>query len=281
MDFTLAISIINQLKTAGVESITWTGGGEPTLHPRFDDIISYAHAIGMKQGLYTHGGHIDENRANLLKHVMTWVYISLDECTPEDYKQTKGVNFFDKIMTGIGYLLDARGMATIGLGFLLHRDNWQKMNDMVTLGERLGVDYIQFRPTILYHQDNPDVPAEYTNWLSEVIDCLQAYDGLDHILADVERFKMYRDWNGRSYTTCHWAGVQTVITPNGKMWTCVNLREHAEDEIGDLSVEPFADIWQRRKTKCVNGQCRILCRGHVANLTLDSVFTEPLHSSFV
>lgn len=281
MDFDLAISILNQLKAAGVESVTWTGGGEPTLHPRFDDIVTYAHAIGLQQGIYTHGGHITEHRANILKHVMTWVYISLDECTAEDYKATKGVSFFNKILDGIGYLMTARGTATIGVGFLLHRHNWQKMNDMVTLGERLEVDYIQFRPTVLYSQERPNMPNEDTGWLTAVIDALQAYEDLPHILADVERFKMYRDWQAHPYAVCHWAGVQTVITPNGKLWTCVNLREHSGDELGDLSMESFSTIWARRQTKCVDGQCRVMCRGHIGNLTLDTVFTEPHHSAFI
>jgi len=281
MDFDLAISIVNQLKAAGVQSITWTGGGEPTLHPRFNDIVQYAHNTGLQQGLYTHGGHINEHRAGILRHVMSWVYISLDECTAADYRRVKGVDYFKRAKAGINHLLSAQGTAVIGVGFLLHCDNWQKMNDMVMLGEKLGVDYVQFRPTVLYAQDNPDTPAEYTNWLDEVISGLQAYEGAPHILADTERFQMYRDWNGRTYDICHWSAVQTVITPNGKMWTCVNLREHTGDELGDLSQEPFADIWQRRQRKCVDSQCRVMCRGHIGNLTLDTVMTRPAHHAFI
>src|SRR5512139_2684048 len=71
MDTTLALSIIDQLDDAGVKSITWTGGGEPTLHHEFNWIVEYA-SSRIDQGLYTNGAHINAERAALLKERMTW-----------------------------------------------------------------------------------------------------------------------------------------------------------------------------------------------------------------
>src|SRR5512139_761362 len=46
MDDGLAFALIDQLKAAGVRSITWTGGGEPSLHPHFDAIVKYTSVRG-------------------------------------------------------------------------------------------------------------------------------------------------------------------------------------------------------------------------------------------
>ena len=46
-----------------VRSVTWTGGGEPTLHPDFDQIIGHTAWLDLPQAIYTHGGHIDSRRA--------------------------------------------------------------------------------------------------------------------------------------------------------------------------------------------------------------------------
>ena len=62
MDRKLALAIVKQLAAGGVRSVTWTGGGEPTLHPEFDEVVVVAHAHGLDQGVYTHGGHIDADR---------------------------------------------------------------------------------------------------------------------------------------------------------------------------------------------------------------------------
>lgn len=282
MDAGLGNYILEQLADAGVKSVVWTGGGEPTLHPKFDFFVTHALDYGLEQGMYTHGGHIDAKRADLLKEVFTWVFISLDECTPESYAHSKGVNRFDKAIEGIRNLVAAEGNAAIGVGFLLHKDNWRDTHKMVKLGKELGVTYVQFRPTILYAQNAPGEPAEKTNWVSNAIAHLGAYEGDPFVIADSARFKMYRDWNGHGYQTCYWSALQTVISPNGMVWRCTNKREHPSALLGDLSKESFADVWQRSGGPCsVDGECRVLCRGHIANIPLQTIMAESVHANFI
>ena len=281
MDYELAKSIIVQAHEFGVRSITWTGGGEPTLHPRFDDIITFAHRHGMQQGLYTNGVHITLEWAALLKHVMSWVYVSLDECTPTEYKRSKGVDKFSAVADGIHFLAEAKGEATIGVGFLLHQDNYERMHIMASLGMNWGADYVQFRPTVSYSQDKPSEHDDNVDWIDNMLPHLYLIEDRDGVLLDWERFEMYRDWNGRSYSTCHWTQVQTVITPNGKVWSCVNKREHAGALLGDLTHETLENVWQRSGACQVDGSCRVMCRGHIANITLDAIMTEPPHKEFI
>lgn len=282
MDEHLAYEIIDQLVAQGVRSITWTGGGEPTLHPQFDNIIAYAQASGIEQGLYTLGGHIGDYRAGLLKRALTWVYISLDAHDPESYKRDKGVNGFAPVLEGISNLVAADGPATIGVGFLIHRGNMDDIWRMVALGRGLGVDYVQFRPTIRYNMARPNEVDEPTGWTEQAMRWLRAYDNDPFVIADVDRFGMYGNWAGHGYRTCYWAALQTVITPNGKVWRCVNKRERSDALLGDLEEESFGQIWERAGGTCaVDGECRVMCRGHVANITLDEVLTRPAHAAFI
>jgi len=282
MDFMFAVNMLAQLKKAGVKSITWTGGGEPTLHPNFEDIISLAGSLGLEQGLYTHGGHIDVTRAEFLKRKLTFVYVSLDECTAEDFAKSKGVNRFAHVLSGIKNLVEASGNATVGVGFLLHTGNYNKVDDMVALGKSLGVDYMQFRPIIAYDQVAPGQLVEDVQWVNGAINNLRKYAGDKQVVADTWRFEMYRDWHGHGYQTCNWAALQTVITPNGKVWRCTNKREHPDALLGDLTTESFADLWKRSGGACaVDDKCRIMCRGHIANLTLDSIIGELGHKNFI
>lgn len=285
MPFDLANSIIRQLAGAGVQSITWTGGGEPTLHPKFDTIIEHAAMVKLKQGLYTHGGHIDADRAALLKNLMTFVYVSLDECTEEKFKVSKGVDRYWNVVAGINRLVSAPGNATVGVGFLIHPGNVSDIADMVSFGYEHSVDYVQFRPIINYSQSDPGrivEDREHYTWLNDAIRRLERYEGNPSVVADLGRFRMYRDWNGHGYPVCHWSALQTVITPNGRLWRCTNKREHPEALLGDLSVEEFATAWARSGGSCaVDGKCRVMCRGHIANVSLDSIMTEPAHRSFI
>lgn len=283
MDVNLAKNILCQLKAAGVKSITWSGGGEPTLHPDFNHLAMYTHGLlGLEQGLYTHGGHIDERRAMLLRQKLAWVYVSLDECTPEAFKVSKGVDRFDAVLDGIRRLVAAEGKAAIGVGFLLHKDNWRDTHRMVSLGKELGVDYVQFRPTILYQQDAPGELAENPNWITNAMAHLGAYQGDPFVTADIDRFRQYRDWQGHGYQKCYWSALQTVISPNGRVWRCTNKTEHPSALLGDLSEEPFADVWARSGGPCsVDAECRVMCIGHAKNPTLESIMADVPHANFI
>ena len=282
MNYPLAKRILMQLQQAGVKSVTWTGGGEPTLHPQFEDVITFAASCGLEQGIYTHGGHITPERAMLLKRACTWVYVSLDECDAESYRAHKGAHRFQAACDGIRSLVHVDGAATIGVGFLIHAGNWQRLEEMYALGRALGVDYIQFRPTIEYAQENPSLAPTEPLWMDDAIDALRTYARDPFVSVDIPRFEAYRDWEGHGYSTCNWSALQTVITPNGKVWRCVNKRERADALLGDLECESFAQVWDRVGMPCaVNDSCRVMCRGHVANITLDSVLRKPEHENFI
>jgi MoaA/NifB/PqqE/SkfB family radical SAM enzyme len=283
MDTKLAKNLVEQLSWGPhrmVKSVIWTGGGEPTLHPDFNEIIEHTHAR-LEQGIYTHGGHINQERADLMKRVFTWVNVSLDAINAEDYKRMKGVDRFNAACDGVERLVKAKGEATIGLSFMITRYNSFQARDMKKLGHALGADYVRFRPTIRYDQNEPNKPGEHTGWVNHALQYMNKYKDSDYVLVEPDRFEMYRDWNGHGYSTCYWAGLQVCITPNGKVWTCVNKREHPAAEIGDLSVDPWKVIRKRLTMPAVDQDCRVMCRGHVANQMLDQVMNKPVHENFI
>jgi MoaA/NifB/PqqE/SkfB family radical SAM enzyme len=283
MDVSLALRMIDEFAEAGVDSISWTGGGEPLLHKGFDQIIAYAQAAGLAQGIYTNGVAITDERAALLKRTMRFVYVSLDAVNAASYKAHKVVDRFDAVCDSIRRLVATEGEATIGVGFLLGEDNWWDVYRVGSLVNELGADYGQVRPIILFDIDDPGVPTGDRGWLDRAISAIREQVVVyPRIEADLSRFTALRDWTGHGYPTCWWSALQAVVTPSGKMFTCVNLREHPQAEIGDLSVESFGEIWARRQIAAVDGSCRVLCRGHVANLALAEILApDRLHAEFV
>lgn len=274
-----------ELDNAGVKSVTWSGGGEPTLYPWFNDTLLFASLeTNLAQGIYTHGGHIDEDRARLMKERMSWVYISLDANTAAAYSTYKGVheNRFRKVMDGIKRLVAAEGDATIGLGYLVGEHNFGTVEDAVALAKQLEVDYIQFRPIILFENNDQGQIRGSTTWIDPFLKNVSSYYADPFVQVDTQRFLMYRYWTGHQYTSCHWSTLQTVITPDASVWTCVNKRGFDGECLGNLTKESFSEIWARAKTPDVNETCRVMCKGHLGNVELQNVLGEDSsHPEFI
>ena len=130
--------------------------------------------------------------------------------------------------------------------------------------------------------DDPDHAAKATAWIDDALPMLKKYSHVEGVVMSLDRFEMYRNWHGHGYTTCYWAGMQTVITPDGSLWTCVNKRENAGAWLGNLRDQPFAQLWaESGGVKEVDGDCRVLCRGHVPNVSLQAMMSEVPHKNFI
>ncbi len=269
IDTELLNALMYELDGYGVKSITWSGGGEPTLHPDFDDIVRFC---PLDQGLYTNGTNISQARAQLLKMHMTWVYVSLDAMTAADFRAGKGADGFEAACEAIRNLAAAPGKATVGVGFLLRQDNYQSVARMTELGVTLGADYVQFRPAV--------IPGASIDWIKDALPMLRYMSVFDQVILDVSRFEELAYW-GVHPPTCYWSGLSTVITPDGRIWDCVNKRGFEGAELGDLNQDNFTDIWERGKLAEVNGDCRIMCRGYIPNVALEAVMDEQPHGNFI
>lgn len=279
MDYHLARRIIQDLAVYGVRSVTWTGGGEPTLHPQFKSIISLTAVAGLPQGLYTSGVHVDGHLAGQLANAMDWVYVSLDCVDAKTYKEEKRVDRFEAATNAVRMMAKAK-VPVVGVGFLVHEKNWTRMLDMAVLASDLGGSYVQFRPAIHFDSNRPGWPSSDRKWLKHMAEIVLPDVGIP-VEFDRKRFKALADWEGHGYTTCLWSGLQTVISPNGSVWTCCNKRGYDGHAIGDLSKERFSEVWPRRQLRHVDDKCRVMCRGHMPNVALHQIAKPVKHGHFI
>lgn len=285
LDKDLALRLVKELSDYGVRSITWSGGGEPTLHPGLYQIIE---STTLDQGMYTHGGHINQARAALLKQKCKWVYVSLDYPDANSYAKGKGVGqkAFGESCDGVRRLVSAVGGATIGLGFLIDGSNYLDTWRMLELSWNLGVNYVQFRPIIHFDFEAPaeSESVQECEWMDDSFSLARLSDlsKRSDVVVDISRFAMYRDWSRHGYATCWWSGLQTGITPDGRVWACLNKRGFADASLGDLNQDTFAEIWKRAPIQQVDDRCRVLCRGHIPNLALAPMMVKGgEHRNFI
>ena len=82
------IKMIDDIASMGVKSLEFSGGGEPTMHPQFEEIAEHAYNKELKLGLFTNGTNF---HYDILKD-FRYVRIGLDAADSDMYCRTKGVH---------------------------------------------------------------------------------------------------------------------------------------------------------------------------------------------
>lgn len=274
---------LGEMASAGVKGIVWSGGGEPTTHPQWLEIVQHASSLGLQQGMYTLGGLLRPGTARTLAEAASWVVVSLDCADPITYHMEKGVPMerFGNACDGVRWLADAQS-TIVGVSFLLHSGNWHNAEAMLALTRRLGGTYATFRPTI---ETSPHDPATCTgdrSWISEALPVLHALAKEPDVECDPDRFVEYRDWQTRSYATCYGIRFNATITPDGRVWTCPQRRGIPDSLVGDLRESSFEDIWAKHPGRRDDlSDCRVMCRLHLMNEQLAEVYRPHQHEAFV
>jgi MoaA/NifB/PqqE/SkfB family radical SAM enzyme len=181
-----------------------------------------------------------------------------------------------------GIVMLTGGKAAVGVSFLLHGKNWTKAEDMLALSRQLGATYATFRPAIQFAADAPSRAAGDRAWIASALPVLHALARESDVEIDPARFDQYANWQGHGYSSCHGPRLNTTITPDGRVWICPQRRGVAGSCLGDLRTESFGAIWARHPGHyTVDEGCRVMCRLHPVNQTLDALAQPRAHEAFV
>lgn len=124
-------NIVHQGKDIGLRSVVVIGGGEPTLHPGFRDLIAFIDSEGIVPMVFTNTMTMSRDLAEFLFRRNVSVMGKLDSLRPETQDYLAGVRgAFFRIQRGLFNLLDAGYAAPdrpdrlrLGISFVSNRLN--------------------------------------------------------------------------------------------------------------------------------------------------------------
>lgn len=142
---------------AEIRSIDFTGGGEPLLQPRLVEWLGEAHAAGCETGLLTNGLLLTEERGRrLIQAGLDWLCVSIDAPDKEGYEAIRIGSNFEQVCENVAVIgrnrQDRRPKTMIN--FVMMRSNFDKLEEMVKLAARLGVDQINFKQCDVVREDH-------------------------------------------------------------------------------------------------------------------------------
>jgi len=131
-----------------IQSIDFTGGGEPLMQPRLVEWITEAHAAGCETGFLTNGTLLTpEKSAAAIEAGVDWVCVSVDGARKETYEAIRRGAKFETVCDHIAALNAVRkgNRPKLMINFVMMPDNVGELEDLVDLADRLGVDQINFK----------------------------------------------------------------------------------------------------------------------------------------
>ncbi len=149
IDTELLRGAIKEAKPMGLSNIKLTGG-EPLLHPKFQEIVEMLTKEGLNLDLETNGTLITAELAHFLKNksAVSFISISLDGSNPQDHDRFRGVKgAFQSALHGLDHLV-AAGYDNIQVIMSVHHENQRQIEDVVRLAADHGASSVKFNPII-------------------------------------------------------------------------------------------------------------------------------------
>ena len=220
--------LAQEFQTLDVKSVSWTGGGEPTLHPSFSKFVEWMEYNKIKQGLFTNAlGPIPYNPQTL-----EWIRVSK---TNHDWP--------------IENIKKLRACKTVGMCINYTGDE-DIVKKTLEIGEQIGVTYVQVRPAL-------NVKGKKT-----VIDVPET----QHPLLLITDYKFLGAGVERSYTKCEGYHFVPFIWQTGDVEVCAYHRGEKQFYLGNLHEKSFKQIMDEAPEYVpVVANCQVCCKPNAIN----------------
>ena len=236
-------------ETAGVSHVAMTGG-EPTLHPHFDEILETVGAEGMRASFVTNGWHFDRVWPVLDRHrsVVSVVSFSVDGATREAHDRWRGAGSFDRVIRA--FTRCRVGRIPFAVKTVIRRDIVPQLQDLALLAARMGAEAFHLSHVL---PTSGEVEAESAMSIEERAHAEQEIALLRGIL------KM-PVWLDVGYVNTDPAppcaplqGVSFSVDYRGRLSLCCNLSGFRgaagePDVVADLNEESFTTAHARVRT---------------------------------
>jgi len=286
--------LLPNLKKMGVKGINYTGGGEPTTHKKFAEIVKKTHENNLDIGLITNGSRFHKLPMDTILNMFTWVRVSFDSYDEETHKKTHGsMAKFNQMVENIKLLVQIKEKqgcdTTIGLGYITNQypEMDRNLHKFISLSKKLGVDYAQLRPSFGFLYDYESISVKEWDKIFQKAKGCETDKFSVHI--DRKKFeKILANNVQRCYSRCHAQSFKsTTISATGDVYICCSLSGRSEGHIGNIKEQTFYEIWNGETRKEVLekldvAKCPHLCVGDNMNEYLEFFKNnQPQHKNFL
>lgn len=256
-------TLVNKLVEKGLRSVIVIGGGEPTVHPQFVEIVAFLKSKKLEVGIVSNGTRMDRlsGVASLLSDQRDWIRLSLDAGTDESFAivhNSKSKKKLSEIVMEVREMRKKWTQFQMGFSFLALcedfrgnntslRNNLKEIPEASKLARDHGFTYLSVKPFISPEATRiTDPDSEYVEELKKQVAIAKQYETQTFkVLESFNLFALFENQNERLRNqpkVCHSNFFRVVVTPDG-IFSCpvwrgfkmVQLTPHDQDFKADYN----------------------------------------------
>lgn len=212
--------------------------GEPYLHPKFFELVKYAHDKGLYTATSTNAHYLTDERARrTVESGLDRLIISIDGTTQDVYQQYRIGGKLEKVLEGTRNIikwkkkLGSKTPHTI-FQFLVVKPNEHQIEEVKKLAKEMGVDEVGLKTAQIYDYE----------------------EGSD-LIPTIDKYSRYKKENSGQYSIknelvdhCWKMWHSCVITWDGLVVPCC-FDKDAEYRMGDMKQQSFKELWEGESYK--------------------------------
>lgn len=256
-----------------LHTITYPGGGEPTLLPEYERVIEHTIDLGFLTSLTTNGTQLEpliENVSVSKLQRMAWVGIDIDAGTEDLYETIRRSipkrSPFERVMRNAQDLVRLGVHVDFKVLLNEYNNNRQAIEDVFVKSKEVGVRMLYFRPAIV---DGRAYPWGDSEW--EMIYDLSGQYGVE------VKFNTSKT-EERNYNRCHQMFQFPVFCADGYIYTCCDNKGNQNFALGKWDQADFRDLWLSEKHfniyNNINTKLCPPCRPNKHNIDIQKIIND-------
>ena len=153
LDVGVFATLLEDLVRLGTPRISLTGGGDPSVHPRFPELLDLARRSGLRHIVSTHGRWLTQGGAAWLGPAAE-LHVGLNAATAATYDRVhrlRAPGTFEALCAALGEFAGragARPVGSVSLSFIFCRENAAEIRGFYDLARGIGADNVVYRMII-------------------------------------------------------------------------------------------------------------------------------------
>ena len=249
MPYPKAVELLDDLRDMGVKAVTFSGGGEPLLHPDIVNIMNTALRNGLDLSIITNGQLLSGERAQALAGGK-WVRVSIDYTTQKQMVDSRNVaeRSFEHVLDNLqNFARIKSGVTDLGINFIVTQYNHEGLIPFARTLKECGVENIRFSPVYVsnfleYHEPIADRVREQLLEIQTFCDARFSVNST-YSLDSPSKSPV------RPFTRCLYAQTVPVVGADLNVYACHNTAYSEHGKIGSIRDRSFKELWFSEQAK--------------------------------